>query len=92
MVLNVTGVEPGGIAVELPCRLSDDGAATPRPQPALPEGPAALFRQTAAYERAALGLPDAPRIEHLAEVLAAHPLVTDEALAVRLARRIAAAG
>lgn len=90
LVLNLTGVEPGGIAVELPCRLSRDGVATPRPQPPLPGGPAELFRRTAAYERAAVGLPDAPRIGDLAEVLSSHPLVADEARAVRLARRIVA--
>lgn len=92
LVLNVTGVEPGGIAVELPCRLAPDGGratVTPRPQPPLPDGPAALFRRTAAYERAALELPDVPRVDDLAEVLAAHPLVADEALAIRLARRVA---
>jgi 6-phospho-beta-glucosidase len=92
LVLNVTSVEPGGIAVELPCRLSAGGAVAPRPQPPLPDGPAALFRRTAAYERAALALPDAPRVEDLARVLAAHPLVADEAQAARLARRLAGQG
>lgn len=91
LVMNVTGVEPGGIAVELPCRLASGGSVTPLLQPPLPQGPAALFRQTAAYERAALGLPDAPHFEDLAGVLASHPLVADDAQAARLARRVAAA-
>jgi 6-phospho-beta-glucosidase len=88
LVLNVTGVEPE-VAVELPCRVAH-GEITPRPQPALPEGPRSLFRRLAGYERAALALPSTPTLDRLAEVLGLHPLVPDGSTAVRLGRRILA--
>ena len=88
LVLNVTGVLPE-VAVELPCRVSG-AEVRPLPQPPLPAGPAALFARVTAYERAVLRLPALPRVDDLAEVNVLHPLVPDEACAVRLARRMAA--
>jgi 6-phospho-beta-glucosidase len=87
LVLNVTGVEPD-IAVELPC-LVQGATVTPIPQPALPPGPAALFRKIARYERAVLDLPREPQAGDIADVLSLHPLVTDPARACRLGQRIA---
>jgi 6-phospho-beta-glucosidase len=85
-VLNVTGVRPE-TAVELPCRLRG-GQVTPLPQPALPEGPQALFERLVGYERAVLDLPERLDGMSLADAIARHPFVDTPACAERLALRI----
>lgn len=75
---------PHQAVLELPCALGPEGTQ-PRVVPPLPPGPDALFRRLVAWERAVLALPAAPGVADLAEVLAAHPMVPDAAVAERLA-------
>lgn len=86
LVANVAGVEPG-IAVETPCRMNGS-VITPLSQPPLPTGPAEIFRNVVAYERAALALAAEPGLDDLAQVIGLNPMVPEGACAVELARRM----
>lgn len=84
----LAGVDPQAV-IELPCQVSRHGVAV-ESVPPLPPGPAALTARLMAYEAAVLALAPQPDAAALAEALALHPLVPDEATAARLGAALAA--
>lgn len=74
----IEGIDDAAI-VEVKCKIGN-GIAKPIRATTLPEGPAQLTQNLVIYEQNALELPDKPTVHQLKDVLALHPMVTQQSI------------